>query len=99
MFPEKGQPVYSEHHADGLDLGASQFDARLVFILHEIVVEGLAVFGDDLSGFSCQGGRLPSLPQSKVTYIILYYTPSVKSSDRFSGDFRALFKQCLQKRN
>ena len=32
--------------ADGLDLGAGQLDARLVFILHEVVVEGLAVAGD-----------------------------------------------------
>ena len=35
-------------HADGLDLGAVQLDAGLVFVLHEIVMIGLPIGGDEL---------------------------------------------------
>ena len=35
-------------HADGLDLGAAQLDAGLVFVLHEVVMIGLPIGGDEL---------------------------------------------------
>ncbi len=43
---------------DGLDLRARKLDARLVAVLHEVVVEGLAVLGRDLDSLLLRGAHL-----------------------------------------
>ena len=43
---------------DGLDLRAEQLNAGLVPVLHEVVVEGLAVLGRDLDALFLRGAHL-----------------------------------------
>ncbi len=70
---------------DGLDLRARKLDARLVPVLHEVVVEGLAVLGRDLDSFFSVG-----LTSFLEGFIIIPYFPRIfkrKSQLAFSGGY------------
>ena len=67
-------------HANGLHFRARQFDARLVAVLHKIVVKGFAVFRDlTVAGFLFllrHGRHLPSSQSDLPSgYSVVYYLP------------------------
>ena len=45
---------------DGLDLGAEQFDAGLIAVLHEVVVKRFPVLRGDFHTLLLRHGRAPS---------------------------------------
>ena len=56
---------------DGFDLRAAQLDARLVLVLHEVIVVGLAVLGRDFDSLFLRGGppRFPIVKLSQYTTV------------------------------
>ena len=58
-------------HADGLHFRSRQFDARLVPVLHEVVVKGFAVFGDEFPTLLGHCGHLLSSLAARDRSVLL----------------------------